>query len=125
MSAFARMTLPEREARRALYAKARKMRDKMPLKAVAAFLDLSVGTAYSLLASPPPSEAQLDLQAMAESEYAEFRDFCMAERREEERQWRESLRQHQRDEVHEVKAQAVACLADAFAEMRPYVGTEA
>ena len=36
MRALARMRLPEREAHRALYAKAAKMRKKMPIKAVAA-----------------------------------------------------------------------------------------
>jgi len=122
---FSRKSLAERDADRALYAKARKMRDKMPLKAVAAFLELPVSTVYTLLGRPPPSEVHLDQWAEAQSEYAEFGDAMRAERREEERRWHEARRQRRADEAHEVKAQAVHCLIEAFVEMAPYVGTEA
>jgi maltooligosyltrehalose synthase len=46
----------------------------------------------------------------------------------ERQAWRKRLRaedrQRARDEKHEAKAAAVACLIEAFIELRPYVGTE-
>jgi hypothetical protein len=52
----------------------------------------------------------------------------LAAARVERQAWRKRLRaedrQRARDEKHEAKAAAVACLIEAFIELRPYVGTE-
>lgn len=126
MSRYMRgFTLAERDAERALYAKAVALRQTTNVKGVAAALGLNVGRVSALLSCPPWSEERLDRDAEALSEYREFLAFHRAESRKAKREWREALRQHQRDEAHEVKAQSAVCLIEAFVEMAPYVGTEA
>jgi DNA polymerase III delta prime subunit len=121
-------TLAERDAERALYAKVAKMRKRRNVTGVAAALGLGVSRVYALLRRPPYTEKQLEQRARDKVREQELRrlqmDAWKARREARQRMLHEAYLQLQRDEEHEVKAQAAACLIEALAEMRPYVGTE-
>ena len=119
----------QREARRALYAEAVRLRGEgCGRKQMAALLGLSAGRLGALLSDPPFSEADLqrrnEINARARKDAAEWAARRRKRDRELRARWRSEAMQQRRDEEREAKANAFVCLIEALEEMRPYVGTE-
>ena len=118
-----------REARRALYAEAVRLREKkIPRRLMAPMLGLSPGRLGALLADPPWSEEALELKIINDTRRREEAKALEARRQRARRVLnrlrRKKVRQLLADEQHELRAQSLACLIEAYIEMRPYVGTE-